>query len=451
VSSQSRLLIVDDELSVRDSLGKWFHEEGYEVETAESASEAMTKLALGKWHAALVDIKMHGTDGIELQRRMHEIDPDMLVIMMTGYASVDTAVAALKNGAYDYVTKPLDPDEISHLVKRALAHKQTEEENVRLRETVAEVARPEDIVGQSAAMNHVYDAIETVGPTDATVLITGESGTGKELVARAIHHASPRKFHPLVVIHCGALTESLLESELFGHEKGAFTGAQYRKKGKFEIAEGGTVFLDEIGDISLKTQTDLLRVLQEREIVRVGSNLPINVDFRCVAATNKDLEKLIEEGSFRPDLFYRLNVFRIELPPLRDRRDDIPVLVNNFVHKFSEQMNKRITRVSPGAMNTLQQQAWAGNVRELENAVERAMVVAQEPEIRESDFVFKVAATPNGGPKSLDEMERAHILQTLESVKWNQTRAAEILQIDRVTLHHKLKKYGWSRPTVETR
>ena len=451
MSSQSRLLIVDDELSVRDSLGKWFHEEGYEVETAESASEAMTKLALGKWHAALVDIKMHGTDGIELQRRMHEIDPDMLVIMMTGYASVDTAVAALKNGAYDYVTKPLDPEEISHLVKRALAHKQTEEENVRLRETVAEVARPEDIVGQSAAMNHVYDAIETVGPTDATVLITGESGTGKELVARAIHHASPRKFHPLVVIHCGALTESLLESELFGHEKGAFTGAQYRKKGKFEIAEGGTVFLDEIGDISLKTQTDLLRVLQEREIVRVGSNLPIKVDFRCVAATNKDLEKLIEEGSFRPDLFYRLNVFRIELPPLRDRRDDIPVLVNNFVHKFSEQMNKRITRVSPGAMNTLQQQAWAGNVRELENAVERAMVVAQEPEIRESDFVFKVAATPNGGPKSLDEMERAHILQTLESVKWNQTRAAEILQIDRVTLHHKLKKYGWSRPTVETR
>jgi len=451
VSAKSRLLIVDDELSVRDSLGKWFGEEGYEVETAESASDAMTKLAEGRWHAALVDIKMHGTDGIELQRRMHEIDPDLVVIMMTGYASVETAVAALKNGAYDYVTKPLDPDEISHLVKKALAHKQTEQENVRLRETVAEVARPEDIVGQSAAMNHVYDAIETVGPTDATVLITGESGTGKELVARAIHHASPRKFHPLVVIHCGALTESLLESELFGHEKGAFTGAQYRKKGKFEIAEGGTVFLDEIGDISLKTQTDLLRVLQEREIVRVGSNLPIKVDFRCIAATNKDLEKMIEEGSFRPDLFYRLNVFRIELPPLRERRDDIPILVNYFVHKFSQQMNKKITRVSPGAMNLLQQQAWAGNVRELENAVERAMVVAQEPEIRESDFVFKVATVPNGVPKSLEEMERAHILRTLESVRWNQTRAAEILQIDRVTLHHKLKKYGWSRPTVEMR
>jgi DNA-binding NtrC family response regulator len=371
--------------------------------------------------------------------------------MMTGYASVETAVAALKNGAYDYVTKPLDPDEISHLVKKALAHKKTEEENVRLRETVAEVARPEDIVGQSTAMNRVYDAIETVGPTDATVLITGASGTGKELVARAIHHASPRKFHPLVVIHCGALTETLLESELFGHEKGAFTGAQYRKKGKFEIAEGGTVFLDEIGDISLKTQTDLLRVLQEREIVRVGSNQPIKVDFRCVAATNKDLEKMIEEGKFRPDLFYRLNVFRIELPPLRERHDDIPILVNHFVHKFSQQMNKKITRVSPGAMNLLQQQPWIGNVRELENAIERAMVVAQEPEIRESDFVFKVSAAPNGTPKSLEEIERAHILRTLESVKWNQTRAAEILEIDRVTLHHKLKKYGWSRRTVETR
>ena len=451
MSAQSRLLIVDDELSVRDSLGKWFQEEGYDVVTAESASDALTRLAESKWDVALVDIKMHGTDGIELQKRMHEVDPELIVIMMTGYASVETAVAALKNGAYDYVTKPLDPDEISHLVKKALAHKKTEEENVRLRETVAEVARPEDIVGQSTAMNRVYDAIETVGPTDATVLITGESGTGKELVARAIHHASPRKFHPLVVIHCGALTETLLESELFGHEKGAFTGAQYRKKGKFEIAEGGTVFLDEIGDISLKTQTDLLRVLQEREIVRVGSNQPIKVDFRCVAATNKDLEKTIEEGKFRPDLFYRLNVFRIELPPLRERHDDIPILVNHFVHKFSQQMNKKISRVSPGAMNLLQQQPWAGNVRELENAIERAIVVAQEPEIRESDFVFKIAAAPNGTPKSLEEIERAHILHTLEAVKWNQTRAAEILQIDRVTLHHKLKKYGWSRPTVETR
>jgi two-component system, NtrC family, response regulator HydG len=451
VKSQGKLLIVDDELSVRDSLAKWFHEEGYEVGTAEDANGALGRMAEQHWDAALVDIKMRGTDGIELQRRMHEIEPSLIVIIMTGYASVETAVTALKNGAYDYVTKPLDPDEIAHLVKKALAHKRTEEENIRLRETVAEVARPEEIVGESEAMQTVFNAIETVAPTDATVLITGESGTGKELVARAIHHASPRRFHPLVVIHCGALTETLLESELFGHEKGAFTGAQYRKKGKFEIAEGGTVFLDEIGDINLKTQTDLLRVLQEHEIVRVGSTQPIRVDFRCIAATNKNLEQLIEEGKFRPDLFYRLNVFRIELPALRDRREDIPFLVNHFVRKFSLQMNKKITRVTPAAMAILQQQTWAGNIRELENAIERAMVVAQEPEIREQDLAFRAPSpSPNGGPKSLEDMEKAHILRVLEQCAWNQTRAAEVLEIDRVTLHHKLKKYGWAKP-VETR
>jgi len=451
VSTQGKLLIVDDELSVRDSLGKWFREEGYEVATVENANDALTRLAEQRWDAALVDIKMHGTDGIELQRRMHEVDPELIVIIMTGYASVDTAVAALKNGAYDYVTKPLDPDEIAHMVRNVLAHKRTAQENVLLRETVAEVARPGDMVGQSGPMRKVFDAIETVGPTDATVLVTGESGTGKELVARAIHHASPRRFHPLVVIHCGALTETLLESELFGHEKGAFTGAQYRKKGKFEIAEGGTVFLDEIGDITLKTQTDLLRVLQEREITRVGGNQTIKVDFRCIAATNKDLEKLIEEGKFRPDLFYRLNVFRISLPPLRERREDIPLLVDHFVRKFSLAMNKRITRVSPEAMNQLQQQSWLGNVRELENAVERAMVVGQEPELQEPDFIFKPQSVSIGGSKKLEEMERAHILRVVEECGGNQSRAAEVLDIDRVTLYHKLKKYGWTRTPVETR
>jgi two-component system response regulator HydG len=450
VSIQGKLLIVDDELSVRDSLAKWFREEGYEIGTAENANDALTRLAEQRWDAALVDIKMHGTDGIELQRRMHEVDPELLVIIMTGYASVETAVAALKNGAYDYVTKPLDPDEIAHLVKNALAHKRAAQENVLLRETVAEVARPGELIGQSSAMRKIFDAIETVGPTDATVLVTGESGTGKELVARAIHQASPRRFHPLVVIHCGALTETLLESELFGHEKGAFTGAQYRKKGKFEIAEGGTVFLDEIGDISLKTQTDLLRVLQEREITRVGGNQIVKVDFRCIAATNKDLEKLIEEGKFRPDLFYRLNVFRIELPPLRSRRDDIPALVDHFVRKFSLAMNKRINRVTPAAMNLLQQQPWLGNVRELENAVERAMVVGQEPELREQDFIFKPQAVSNGASKTLEDMERVHILRVLEECGGNQSRAAEILDIDRVTLYHKLKKYGWTRTPVET-
>ena len=446
---KGKLLIIDDELSVRDSLNKWFREEGYEVNTAEDASEALTRMAEQKWDVALVDIKMRGTDGIELQKRLREIDPELITIMMTGYASVDTAVSALKNGAYDYVTKPLDPDEIAHIVKNALSHRRAREENVLLREAVAEVGHSPDLIGQSTAMQKVFDAIETVGPTDATVLINGESGTGKELVARAIHAASQRRFHPMVTIHCGALTETLLESELFGHEKGAFTGAQYRKKGKFEIAEGGTVFLDEIGDISLKTQTDLLRVLQEREIVRVGGNQQIRVDFRCIAATNKDLEQLIDEGRFRPDLFYRLNVFRIELPALRERREDIPPLVDHFVRKFSKEMNKRITRVSPAAMYQLQQHNWPGNVRELENSVERAMVVAQEPELREQDFILKARPAANGSEvKKLDDIERAHILRVLEDCGWNQTRDAEVLDIDRVTLHNKLKKYGWSRPAV---
>jgi two-component system, NtrC family, response regulator HydG len=448
VDTQGKLLIVDDELSVRDSLGKWFREKGYEIGTAENASQALTRMAENNWDVALVDIKMPGADGIELQRRMHQLDPDLMVIMTTGYASVETAVAALKNGAYDYVTKPLDPDEIAHLVSNALSHRRAEKENARLRQTVAQATRPGELIGQSAAMRKVAKAIETVGPTDANVLITGESGTGKELVVRAIHAASLRRFHPLVAIHCGALAVTLLASELFGHE---ITGAQYPKKGKFEIAEGGTVFLDEIGDIGLKTQTDLLRVLQEREITRVGGNQVIKVDFRCVSATNKDLEMMIEEGTFRPDLFYRLNVFRIELPPLRERREDIPLLVEHFARKFSHAMNKRIPHISPAAVAQLEQQPWVGNVRELENAVERAMVVAQEPELREEDFIFKQTVELGASGKSLDEVERAHILRVLEECGGNQSRAAEILDIDRVTLHHKLKRYGWSRAAAGSR
>jgi two-component system, NtrC family, response regulator HydG len=367
---------------------------------------------------------------------------------MTGYASVETAVTALKNGAYDYISKPFDPDDIAHTIHNALAHRRSEKENVRLRETVAAMSQPKEFVGQSPAMMRVFEAIQTVGLTEATVLIRGESGTGKELCARAVHAASPRRFNPLVVIHCGALAETLLESELFGHEKGAFTGAQYRKKGSFEVAEGGTVFLDEIGDISLKTQTDLLRVLQEREITRVGSSQPIKVDFRCIAATNKNLEALVQEGKFRPDLYYRLNVFQIEIPPLRERRSDIPLLVDHFVHKFSASMNKRITRVTPAAMDLLDRYDWPGNIRELENAVERAMVVAQEPELREQDFSLKLCA-PEHSARTLEDMERAHILSVLEDCKGNQTQAAEILDIDRVTLHNKLKKYGWKKITAD--
>jgi len=448
MTQKGNLLIVDDELIVRDSLSKWFHEEGYGVTVAESAQDALQKMAQHQYDLALVDIKMPGTDGIELQRRMNEIDPDLLVIIMTGYASVETAVTALKNGAYDYVSKPFDPEEMAHTVRNALAHKRVERENTQLRETLASAAGTRELAGQSPEMMRVLEAVQTVGPTEATVLITGESGTGKELCARAIHAASNRRYNPMVVIHCGALTETLLESELFGHEKGAFTGAQYRKKGSFEMAEGGTVFLDEIGDISLKTQTDLLRVLQEREITRVGNPRPVHVDFRCIAATNKDLQFLIQEGKFRPDLFYRLNVFQIHLPSLRERKSDIPLLVDVFVRKFSASMNKRINRVSPGAMEQLVAYPWPGNVRELENAVERAMVVAQEPELREQDFSLKLSA-PLETPRTLEEAERSHILAVLDECGGNQTQAANVLDIDRVTLHNKLKKYGWKKVTAD--
>jgi len=455
-----RILIVDDEPSVRDSLRRWFVDEGYEVATAEGGNDALTRMAERTWDVALVDIRMRGTDGIELQRRMHEVDPQMAVIIMTGYASVETAVAALKNGAFDYITKPLDPDDVANLVNNAMALRHANEENLRLKEVLTSHAlEHSEIIGQSRAMDTVMHAIESVAPTDATVLITGESGTGKELVARAIHDASRRRFHPLVAIHCGALTDTLLESELFGHEKGAFTGAQYRKKGKFEIADGGTVFLDEIGDISLKTQTDLLRVLQEHEITRVGGNQTIKVDFRCVAATNRDLERLVGEGSFRPDLFYRLNVFRMHLPSLRERRDDIPLLVDHFLRKYAAQMNRKINRISPAAMTLLQQYDWPGNIRELENAIERALVVASEPELREEDFAIRrvapvappvaMAAPISDDPnRSLESIENAHILRVLEECGYNQTRTAQVLGIDRVTLHNKLKKLGWSRPVT---
>ena len=292
MDKQASLLVVDDENVVRESLGKWFEEEGYVVETATSAREALLKMARQRWDLALLDIKMPGMDGLELHRKIREVDGETIVIIMTGYASVETAVQALKDGAYDYITKPFDPDDLARLVRKALEHRQVKEENVRLRESLAE-AQAVEMVGQSGPMQRVLELVRTVAPLDTTVLIHGESGTGKELVARAIHQLSPRRFMPLVALHCGALTETLLESELFGHEKGAFTGAQYRKKGKFEVAEGGTVFLDEIADISLKTQTDLLRVLQEKEITRVGGNQVIKVDFRAVAASNKDLGALV--------------------------------------------------------------------------------------------------------------------------------------------------------------
>jgi two-component system, NtrC family, response regulator HydG len=442
VKTKGRILIVDDELVVRDSLGKWFTSEGYTAWPANGAREALEIIQQTEFDIALLDIKMPGMDGMELQSRLRDADPELTVIIMTGYASVETAVQALKRGAYDYITKPVDPDELSHLVANALEHKRARCEVARLRKDLQEAAPGTALIGRSPAMKKVTELIEMVAPTEATVLITGESGTGKEVAARAIHAAGPRRLMPMVTIHCGALTETLLESELFGHEKGAFTGAQFRKKGKFEIADGGSVFLDEISDISLKTQTDLLRVLQEKEIVRVGGNQVINVDFRCIAATNKSLEALVKAGTFRPDLYYRLHVFSIELPPLRDRREDIPLLVNHFLNKFCMATNRPMPQLSAEALEVLMRHDWPGNVRELENAVERALVVGRGPEIRPIDFSFQFQTDELTGGKTLEDIERMHIERILRETPHNLSRVARILDIDRTTLYNKLRRYG---------
>jgi two-component system, NtrC family, response regulator HydG len=442
--NNGKILIVDDDIVVRDSLGKWFESEGFDATIAPGAPAALELLARDHYDIALVDIKMPGVDGIELQARLKQVAPEMPVVIMTGYASVETAVKALKNGAYDYITKPFDPDELVHLVSNAISHRAATREVVRLRENLEQIFPHTRLIGQSAPMKRVMELVETVAPTDATVLITGESGTGKEVVARAIHAASPRRFNPMVVIHCGALTESLLESELFGHEKGAFTGAQARKKGKFEVADGGTVFLDEISDISLRVQTDLLRVMQEKEIVRVGDTQPVKVDFRAVAATNKSLERLVEERVFRPDLYYRLNVFAIDIPPLRERREDIPLLVDHFLEKLASSMNRPVQRISAKAIEVLTDHDWPGNVRELENAVERALLMNREGDLRPEDFPFqsKPAMANGAAGRRLEDMERVHIERILAETQWNLSRAARILDIDRTTLYNKIRRYG---------
>jgi len=442
-----KILIVDDEPVVRDSLGKWFTEEGFTVHAVGSAHEALNSFQPHMWDVALLDIKMPGIDGIELQNRLREADPDLIVIVMTGYASVETAIQALKQGAYDYICKPFEPDELVHTINNALQHRRAKKEVVQLREHLEEAFPRVQIIGQSPAMKRIYELIEMVAPTDATVLITGESGSGKEVVARAIHEASPRRLMPFMAIHCGALTETLLESELFGHERGAFTGAQARRKGKFEAADGGTVFLDEIGDISLKTQTDLLRVLQDKEIVRIGSTAPVKIDFRCIAATNRDLDAMVQGGSFRFDLFYRLNVFSIHLPPLRERREDIPLLAESFLKKHMTAMNKSFAGISSEAMNLLMNYDWPGNVRELENAFERALVIGKGPEIVPLDFPMQLAVPHTSCGRRLEDVARAHIERVLEESGWNLTHAAEVLAIDRSTLYSKIKSYGLKRHT----
>jgi len=434
------ILIVDDEESVRDSLYNWFIEDGFRVSCAENAKKALTILESDQFDIILADIKMPGMDGLEMLRRIKSIKPDSIVIVMTAFATVDTAVKALKDGAYDYVTKPFDPDDLTHLIRNATKQISLADENENLKKKVISLENVEDLIGKSEAMKDVLREIESVAQTNSSVIITGESGTGKELVARAIHANSPRKYFPFVSVHCGALTESLLESELFGHEKGAFTGAMYNRKGRFEMADSGSIFLDEIATISTKMQVELLRVLESKTFMRVGGNKEISSDFRVICATNKDLKGMVEKGTFREDLFYRLNVVNIQIPPLRDRKEDIPALVDYFIKKYCTSMNKPPATIDSAALKRIQEFNFPGNIRELENMIERAIVVGNGRKIGLQDLPLEKTFV-SSTVESLDDFEKAFILQILNKYNWNISRTAKALKVDRVTLYNKIKKY----------
>jgi two-component system, NtrC family, response regulator HydG len=446
-SDKLAILVVDDELIVRESLGAWFREDGYQVETAENARDALRLAAAKRYDVAFLDIKMPGVDGLELQAKLKELVPDLAVVVMTAYASVDSAVRALKAGAQDYIVKPFDPEQLSALLRRIEETRALRSENLRLKSALDQSAAAPPIIGDSPAMRRVAELIASVAKTDATVLIHGESGTGKELVARAIHQQSSRRYNPLVAVHCGALAEGILESELFGHEKGAFTGAAYHHKGKFEQADGGSIFLDEIGEISSKVQVELLRVLEEKRVTRVGGKSAIPVDFRVIAATHRDLRAMAKAGEFREDLFWRLDVVSVEIPPLRDRREDIPLLAKHFVEQLGKSMNKRNLQITPAALEALQECDWPGNVRELQNAIERAVVLGRKDVIDVIDLPTRPAGgAPASGARSLAELERAHIQRTLDETGWNITHAAGILEVDRGTLYNKIRKYELVKP-----
>ncbi len=446
------ILVVDDENVMRESLAAWLAEDGYAVDTAASGAEAIER-ARGKDYAIyFVDLKMPpGIDGIETMMQIRELHPGASVIIMTAYATVDTAITAMKEGAHEYIVKPCNPEEISLLVARLIKVKNLEHENLILRRCLTRRYSVNDMISKNLRMHQIFELIRQVSSIKSTVLIQGESGTGKELVARAIHYSGDRAGKPFVAVSCGALAETLLESELFGHEKGAFTGATERKRGKFELAGDGTIFLDEIGDISPKLQTDLLRVLQERRFFRVGGVEEVAMDARVIAATRVDLHDEVAAGRFRDDLFYRLDVINIRLPLLRERREDVPLLARAFVERISKEVGKDVGEISAGALRILIDHDWPGNVRELENAVERAIVTAKTHVLTEDDFSFlRSAPTAGGGwaaPDSvtLEEVERQVIIATLARTGGNVKAAAESLGIDRSTLYDRLKKYGVER------
>jgi two-component system, NtrC family, response regulator AtoC len=447
-NERTRILVVDDEEIVRESLGGWLEKDGYTVDRAPDGPSALARIQAERWSIMIVDLKMPGIDGLKVLEEAKRLQPDLAVVMMTAYATVDTAVAAMKAGAYDYLVKPFDPEELSLMMQKIVAQQTLVRENVVLRQALKQEYRFRDLLSKSPAMQAVFELARTAARSNSTILVLGESGSGKEVLARAIHAESPRAEGPFVAVSCAALTESLLESELFGHEKGSFTGALARRKGKFETADGGTLFLDEVGDVGPKLQLDLLRVLEDRTLHRVGGNEQISVDVRIIAATNRDLKKAVQDGKFRDDLFYRLNVIPILIPPLRQRREDIPLLVENFVERLAVEMKKRLDGVSAEAMNAIIAYDWPGNVRELRNVLERGAVVACGPLIQVSDLGLpsKAEALPRpGAMASLEEVEKRHVAAVLAHTRGNVSQSARILGIDRVTLYNKMRKYAIRR------
>ena len=447
-SPRGRVLVVDDEANARDALVELLAQEGYETEGAADGQEALEKIEAHEPEVVLTDLQMPRLDGLSLLKRAKPAHPEVAFVVMTAFGSIDTAVEAIRAGADNYLTKPLDLDALTALVARAMEKARLSAEASRLRERLGDSLIATRILGDHPAMRRLLKTIAQVAPSRATVLIHGESGTGKELIAAAIHENSKRNTGPFVKLNCASLAESLLESELFGHEKGSFTGAMGRRKGRFEQADGGTLFLDEVSEIPKALQVKLLRFLQERELERVGGNETIRVDVRVVAATNRDLKLAVEEGRFREDLYYRLDVVRLDVPPLRERRSDIPLLVHHFVHRFAKENERDIQGVSDERMHALLGYSWPGNVRELENAIERAVVMCDGPMIEREHLPMATDAVVSSSlgafvpGMTLAELERLAILRTLEHVGGSTARAAEMLGISRRKIQYRLKEWG---------
>ena len=450
MNKQWHILVVDDEEITCESMAAWLREDGYSVDTAASGKEALEKTRRKEYAIYFVDLKMpKGIDGIETMMEIKKIYLDASVVIITAYATVDTAISAMKEGALEYIVKPCNPQEISMLVGRIIKVKNLERENTILRQKLLGQYTFHDIISKNAKMMEIFSLVQEIASLRSTVLIQGESGTGKELIARAIHFSGDRVDKPFIAVSCAALAETLLESELFGHEKGAFTGAMAQKQGKFELADGGTILLDEIGDIAPKLQLDLLRILQEKTFYRVGGIEEHKVDVRVIAATHVNLQEAVKQGKFREDLFYRLNVININIPPLRERHEDIPLLAKGFVERLSHELGKNIVDISEGALKKLMEHAWSGNVRELENTIERAMVTCKERVLSENDFQFlngvKKEVVWSAPVMTLDEMEQMVIIAALKRTDGNVKEAATQLGIDRSTLYDKIKHYNIPR------